>query len=79
MEDQAASTLGGNLRPTDVGGFSSRSARQRFQRLYADGLVDRDEIRKRVASWIGHARQADSFALRMRLFSEFPMRKRHPE
>ena len=44
MEDQAASTLGGNLRPTDVGGFSSRSARQRFQRLYADGLVDRDEI-----------------------------------
>ena len=28
---------------------------QRFQRFYAHGLMTRDEITKRVVSWIGHS------------------------
>jgi hypothetical protein len=33
------------------------------------------EARRRIVSWSGHARQADSYRLRRRLFAEHPFRR----
>jgi retron-type reverse transcriptase len=41
---------------------------RRMQRLYAAGLISPGEIRQRIMSWSGHARQADTYWLRSRLF-----------
>jgi len=38
-----------------------------MKRAYAAGLLDWDDIRLRLDSWLGHARQADSEKLIRRL------------
>jgi retron-type reverse transcriptase len=48
---------------------------RRLQRLYAQRQIGLDEARRRIVSWIGHARQADTWRLRSRLFAEHPFRR----
>src|SRR5262249_38949235 len=44
-------------------------------RQYARYEMSLDQARQRIRSWIGHARQADTFRLRRRLFREHPFRR----
>jgi RNA-directed DNA polymerase len=46
-----------------------------LQRRYARHEIDFAEAYRRIISWIGHARQADTFRLRERLFAEHPFRR----
>ncbi len=49
--------------------------RRRLRRMQADaaeGHVGPEQVRARVMSWIGHARQADTYRLRGRLFEAHP-------
>ena len=48
---------------------------RRLQRLYAGGLISAGEIRQRIVSWSGHARQADTYLLRGRLFRSMCFRR----
>ena len=51
-----------------------RSFRRRvrwMQRSYRDGIIGRDEVRMRLAGWLGHARQANSVRLLNRLSAEW--------
>jgi hypothetical protein len=41
---------------------------RRMQELYAASLISPGEIRQRLMSWSGHARQANTYWLRSRLF-----------
>jgi retron-type reverse transcriptase len=55
-----------------------RRFRRRLRRLqeeYARYAIDADVVRRRVMSWVGHARQADSYQLRQRLFREHRFRR----
>jgi hypothetical protein len=45
------------------------------QRQYARRQISLDDARRRIVSWIGHARQADTWRLRKRLFAEHPFRR----
>jgi retron-type reverse transcriptase len=46
-----------------------------LQRQYAQRQISLDNARRRIVSWIGHARQADTYRLRSRLFREDPFRR----
>jgi len=46
-----------------------------MKRSYAAGLLDWDEIRPRIDSWLGHARRADSERLIRRLAGEWTFRR----
>jgi retron-type reverse transcriptase len=46
-----------------------------LQHRYAENRIDYDAVHPRLASWIGHARQADTRQLRERLLSEHPFRR----
>jgi hypothetical protein len=46
-----------------------------MQKQYARGEATAQEIWPRLMSWIGHARQADTYLLRERLFAEHPFRR----
>ena len=48
---------------------ASAAACGRCSRQYAAGEIGPDEIRQRLMSWSGHARQADTYLLRQRLFA----------
>lgn len=48
---------------------------RKMQEQYARYEISLDEARRRIMSWIGHARQADSYRLRRRLFREHPFRR----
>jgi RNA-directed DNA polymerase len=48
---------------------------RKMQRQYAECAMSLDQARQRIVSWIGHARQADTYRLRRRLFSEHPFRR----
>lgn len=48
---------------------------RRFQRLYARGDVDLDEIRRSVVSWSAHASHADTHGLQNTLFAQYPLRR----
>jgi retron-type reverse transcriptase len=48
---------------------------RKMQRQYAGYEISLDQARQRVMSWIGHARQADTWKLRRRLFGEHPFRR----
>jgi retron-type reverse transcriptase len=48
---------------------------RRLQRQYAQRQISREDAWRRIASWIGHAAQADTWTLRMRLFREHPFRR----
>ena len=55
-----------------------RRFRRRLRRLqgqYARHEIDFEGILRRVRGWIGHARQADTYLLRERLFAEHPFRR----
>ncbi|GEM_PF-3542403 len=41
---------------------------RRMAEWYADGSIGAEQIRQRLMSWIGHARHADTYRLRARLF-----------
>ena len=43
---------------------------RRLQREYAAGQIAVSELTQRIASWLGHARHADTYRLRERLFGE---------
>jgi retron-type reverse transcriptase len=51
---------------------------RRMQRQYARHVISLDDARVRIVSWIGHARQADTYRLRQRLFQEHPFRRATP-
>ncbi|QUO43471.1 RNA-dependent DNA polymerase [Brevibacillus composti] len=51
---------------------------RKFQRRYAKGAVSLEEINRTVQSWLGHVKHADSYNLRKRLFSAFPLVKGEP-
>jgi hypothetical protein len=46
-----------------------------MQRRYARGELSWADTCRRTVSWIGHARQADTYRLRERLFAEHPLRR----
>jgi retron-type reverse transcriptase len=48
---------------------------RKMQGQYARHEISLAHARQRVMSWIGHARQADTFRLRRRLFQEHPFRR----
>jgi retron-type reverse transcriptase len=48
---------------------------RRLQSQYARHEISLAHARQRVMSWIGHARQADTYRLRRRLFREHPFRR----
>ncbi|HEV3258384.1 MAG TPA: RNA-directed DNA polymerase [Gemmataceae bacterium] len=52
-----------------------RRRRQRMQGRYARYEISLDQARRRIMSWVGHARQADTYRLRSRLFREHPSRR----
>jgi hypothetical protein len=61
------------LVPENVRRFRRRL--RRLQGQYARRVIDRDAVVRRLTSWIGHARQADTWKLRKRLFDEHPFRR----
>ena len=61
------------LVPANVWRFRRRL--RRLQRQYACRAIDWSAVWPRLASWIGHARQADTFRLRRRLFLEHRFRR----
>jgi retron-type reverse transcriptase len=48
---------------------------RRMQVEFADGSIAPDRLRTRIMSWIGHARQADTYRLRATLFQGHPFRR----
>lgn len=46
---------------------------KRLQRQYAAGLIDAEDVRPVVHSWLAHASHADTFGLRHKLLGSFPM------
>ena len=48
---------------------------RRMQRQFARREIDLPEIRQRLMSWSGHARQADTYELRRRLFATIAFRR----
>ncbi len=61
------------LVPANVYRFRRRL--RRLQRHYARYQISLADARSRIVSWIGHARQADTYRLRERLFREHPFRR----
>ena len=61
------------LVPENVWRFRRRL--RRLQSLYARHQIDAAFAWRRIAGWIGHARQADTHLLRERLFAEHPFRR----
>ena len=59
------------LRKPNVRSFRRRVRRMRME--YANGRIDWTDIRPRLASWVGHARQADSGRLLRRLGREWQL------
>jgi retron-type reverse transcriptase len=64
------------LVPENVWRFRRRL--RRLQKQYARGKIRLADVRRRTISWVGHARQADTFRLRKRLFAEHPFRRAAP-
>jgi len=48
---------------------------RKFQRLYASGKMSLDQIRPSLQSWLGHARQAHTLALRRSLLEKVQFRR----
>jgi retron-type reverse transcriptase len=61
------------LQKANVKRFRRRLAR--MQREVAEGRLELPKIRLRIASWIGHAKQADTYLLRRRLLSGVTFRR----
>jgi retron-type reverse transcriptase len=61
------------LAPENVYRFRRRL--RSLQDRYARREVEWEQVRPRLASWIGHAQQADTFRLRERLLAEHPFRR----
>jgi retron-type reverse transcriptase len=55
--------------------FRFRRRLRRLQNHYATQQITGEEVQLRLAGWIGHASQADTFLLRERLFLEHPFRR----
>ncbi len=56
-----------------------RKRMKQHQRLLAEGKITWAEVRQRLMSWSGHAKQADTHRLRQRLFREFQWKRGRPE
>jgi retron-type reverse transcriptase len=72
--------LGYRVWPTHLGlvqanVFRFRRRLRLLQRQYARHQIALDHARCRILSWIGHARQADTYRLRERLLAEHPFRR----
>jgi len=48
---------------------------KRFERQYSEGQATRTQIYASIQSWIGHAKHADAYNLRQRMFSDFTLRR----
>jgi hypothetical protein len=55
--------------------FRFRRRLRNLQRRYARREIALGYARQRIVSWIGHARHADTYRLRRRLFAEHPFRR----
>jgi hypothetical protein len=72
--------LGYRVWPTHLGlvkanVFRFRRRLRLLQQQYARHRIALDYARRRILSWIGHARQADTYRLRERLLAEHPFRR----
>ena len=47
-----------------------RTKLKRLAKDYKDGLIDMEEIKPSVMSWIGHVKHANSYRLRQKIFTE---------
>lgn len=61
------------LPPDNV--FRFRRRLRKLQDRYARNAVGKAEVVCRVQSWLGHACQADTYSLRLRLLAEHPFRR----
>ncbi|OQC00395.1 MAG: Group II intron-encoded protein LtrA [Candidatus Hydrogenedentes bacterium ADurb.Bin101] len=52
---------------------------RKYARLYREGLVDLDAIRPRIASWLGHAKHADTWHIRRQVLGETVFSRPSPE
>ncbi|MDN5365721.1 MAG: RNA-directed polymerase [Thermacetogenium sp.] len=52
-----------------------KRALRHFQKLYSQGKIGFDRINATVQSWLGHAKHADSYHFRQKLFDAFPFVK----
>jgi hypothetical protein len=50
-----------------------------MQQQYADREIDLVDVRQRLMSWSGHARQADTYVLRSRLFATISFQRAKAE
>jgi retron-type reverse transcriptase len=55
--------------------WAFRRGLRAMQKQYARQEISDQQVQRRVMSWTGHARQADTFTLRERLFLEHPFRR----
>ncbi len=59
---------GRRLRP--LNGYRFRRRLRGMARAFAAGRVSLDDLRPRIASWIGHAQHADTAGLRRAMFAQ---------
>jgi hypothetical protein len=52
--------------------YRFRRRLRRMQDDFAQGVISPGRVRTRIMSWIGHARQADTYRLRGLLFQDHP-------
>lgn len=50
-----------------------RRALKKFKRDYRDGKITSERINATIQSWLGHAKHADSYGFRTKLFAEFTL------
>ena len=53
----------------------ARKRLDRMARLYAQGKLDQEDVKRSLAGWLGYARFADTYNFRRRLFAGFRLRK----
>ena len=53
----------------------ARKRLDRMARLYAQGKLDQEDVKRSLAGWLGYARFADTYNFRRRLFAGFWLRK----
>ncbi len=52
---------------------------RKMQEKYAEAELTSDQVSRRLASWLGHARQANTYTLTKRLLQEFTFQRRAAE
>ena len=50
---------------------------RRFERMYSNREIGLDDIRQSLHSWLGHARQANTYTLRRELLDKIRFERKH--